>query len=66
MDATVATPHGFADLAVGQRASLTHVVTDADLTDFARLSGDSNPIHLDETYAAATRFGGRIAHGLFT
>jgi 3-hydroxybutyryl-CoA dehydratase len=60
------TPHGFGDLALGQTARLRHVVTDADVADFARLTGDANPIHLDEAYAATTRFGGRIAHGMFT
>ena len=60
------TPHGFGDLAVGQRATLRRRVSEADVADFARLTGDMNPIHLDEAYAATTRFGGRIVHGLYT
>jgi len=50
---------------VGDTASLTRVVTDADICAFAELSGDHNPIHLDEGYATTTRFGRRIAHGMF-
>lgn len=53
-------------LAVGLSASVTHIVTAADVDSFAHLTGDSNPIHLDEEYAAGTRFGRRIAHGMLT
>jgi len=49
---------------VGDTASLTRKVTDADIRAFAELSGDHNPIHLDDGYAATTRFGQRIAHGM--
>lgn len=47
-----------------QTASLTREVTAADVETFARLTGDDNPVHLDESYAAGTRFGRRIAHGI--
>lgn len=40
------------------------MVTAADIDDFAKVTGDENPVHLDEVYAAQTRFGGRIAHGM--
>ena len=53
-------------LKVGDRASRTKTITDADVQDFARASGDHNPVHLDEAYAATTRFGKRIAHGMLT
>jgi len=49
---------------VGQSDSFERTVTAADIDAFARVSGDSNPIHLDEAYAAKTRFGRRIAHGM--
>ena len=54
------------DLAVGQSAERTHTVTEADITAFAAVSGDSNPVHMDEAYAAATPFKGRIAHGMLS
>ena len=52
------------DLSIGQSAERRHVVAAADIDAFAAVSGDTNPVHLDETYAAGTRFGGRIAHGM--
>jgi 3-hydroxybutyryl-CoA dehydratase len=54
----------FEDLSVGRTAEITRVVEASDLTAFAEVSGDTNPVHLDEAYAAATPFGGRIAHGM--
>jgi 3-hydroxybutyryl-CoA dehydratase len=39
-------------------------VTEEDVRAFAELTGDRNPVHLDEEYAARTRFGRRIAHGM--
>lgn len=43
-----------------------HTVSDDDLIMFAKASGDQNPLHLDDTYAATTPFKQRIAHGMFT
>jgi len=54
----------FEDLSLGQSAELTRVASIAVTEAFAELSGDINPIHLDEAYAATTSFGGRIAHGM--
>lgn len=51
---------------VGESASLTRTITEDDVVAFARLTGDTNPLHLDEAYARTTRFGRRIAQGLLT
>jgi 3-hydroxybutyryl-CoA dehydratase len=56
----------FEDLAVGQSAEMTQTVTEAVIRAFADVSTDDNPVHLDEAYAAATQFGGRIAHGMLS
>jgi 3-hydroxybutyryl-CoA dehydratase len=56
----------FEDLRIGMHETLMRTVMDGDVVDFARISGDENPIHLSERYAAKTRFGQRIAHGLYT
>jgi 3-hydroxybutyryl-CoA dehydratase len=56
----------FEDLHVGMRETLMKTVMDSDVVGFARLSGDDNPIHLCDVYAAQSRFGQRIAHGLYT
>ena len=56
----------FEDLVVGMEATHQHLVTDADIHAFAKLSGDHNPVHLDSAYAARTVFNDRIAHGILT
>jgi 3-hydroxybutyryl-CoA dehydratase len=53
-------------LKIGDKASRTHTITDAMIRAFADASGDTNPVHLDDDYAAGTRFGRRIAHGMLT
>ena len=54
----------FEDLSEGQSAELTRVATAAVVEAFAELSGDTNPLHLDEAYARTTSFGQRVAHGM--
>ncbi len=56
----------FADLKVGDEASLCRVFTAADVRAFARLSGDLNPLHVDDEFARLTRFRRRIAHGMLS
>lgn len=54
------------DIKIGDRWSTTREVTDELVLAFAELSGDHNPIHVDEEFAAKTRFGRRIAHGMLS
>lgn len=56
----------FEDLTVGRSETLSKVVSSSDVVGFAELTGDRNPIHLAEHFAAKTPFGTRIAHGLYT
>ena len=53
-------------LQLGNTATLSKTITDEDIRTFAALTGDHNPIHLDDDYAATTRFGRRIAHGMLS
>ena len=53
-------------LAVGQTAEFSKTVTEADVVLFAGITGDLNPVHVDEVAARAGRFGGRIAHGMLS
>ncbi|MFN3857212.1 MAG: MaoC family dehydratase [Caulobacter sp.] len=54
------------DLSVGQSAELTRTVDEAAIVQFADVTGDNNPVHLDEAYAAGTPFKTRIAHGMLS
>ena len=56
----------FDELTVGQTAQTSRVVGAADIEAFAEVSGDNNPVHLDEAYARTTTFGERIAHGMLS
>jgi 3-hydroxybutyryl-CoA dehydratase len=66
MTGSIGPGHYFEDLHVGMEASLARTVGDNDLHVFASLTGDANPIHLDEVYAADTPFRQRIAHGMLS
>jgi 3-hydroxybutyryl-CoA dehydratase len=56
----------FEDLSVGMTETLSKTISSDDVVGFATLTGDRNPIHLSEHFAAKTSFGRRIAHGLYT
>ena len=56
----------FEDLEVGMTAIYSRTVTESDIVLFCGISGDTNPIHLNKEYAARTRFGGIIAHGMLS
>jgi 3-hydroxybutyryl-CoA dehydratase len=54
------------NIKIGDSFSTTREITDKLVRDFAELSGDHNPLHLDDEYAKTTRFGRRIAHGMLS
>ena len=61
------TPRGYCieDLEEGMSATYGKTITEADVVLFAGISGDDNPIHIDEEYARDTIFKGRVVHGMF-
>ena len=64
MDALI--QYYFKDISLGQTAEYEKQVTDEDVRKFADISGDYNPIHLDDDFAKDSMFGARIAHGILT
>jgi acyl dehydratase len=54
------------DFARGQHASYTKTFTDDDVRRFVEITGDVNPLHVDDAFAASTRFGRRVVHGMLT
>lgn len=60
------TPRGYCieDLEVGMSATYGKTITETDVVLFAGITGDDNPIHIDEEYAQGTRFKGRVVHGM--
>ena len=53
-------------LSVGDTAEITRTIAESDIEAFADVTGDRNPVHLDDEFAKNTRFGRRIAHGMLT
>ena len=51
---------------VGDTAEFTKTITEDDIVAFARATGDDQPLHLDDSYAAKSRFKRRVAHGMLT
>src|SRR5258708_25733520 len=58
--------HSIEDLSVGMSAVYARTVTETDIVLFAGISGDNNPVHMNEVYAKTTVFKGRIVHGLLS
>jgi len=56
----------FADINIGDTASLSKTVAEHDVYTFAGITGDFNPVHINEQFAKDTMFQGRIAHGMLT
>jgi 3-hydroxybutyryl-CoA dehydratase len=63
-NASQSIPYYFEDLTPGLSGTFTKTVTEADVISFAGVTGDTNPLHLDEAFAAKTRFKTRIVHGM--
>ncbi len=66
MTAAIRPGYFFEDLHIGMEASLVHIVSGDGLDTFAQVTGDLNPIHLDEAFAKETPFRRRIAHGMLS
>ncbi|MBA1147599.1 MaoC family dehydratase [Ectothiorhodospiraceae bacterium WFHF3C12] len=60
--------HGyyFEELREGMEASLSKTITESDVGQFAGITGDFNPVHVNKEFARQTRFQDRIAHGMLT
>src|SRR5436190_17559945 len=54
----------YEDIKVGNEASLTRTITEVHIVNYAGLTGDMNPVHVDAEHAAQSMFGERIAHGM--
>ena len=54
------------DIEMGMTRYIRKIITDRDIEQFAEISTDHNPVHLDDDYARDTIFEGRIAHGMLT
>lgn len=54
------------EIKVGMVESYSQTISEADVKNFANISGDRNPVHMDDVYAEKSRFGKRIAHGMFS
>lgn len=66
MDVKELNGYAFEDLKVGMSAVYSRTITDTDLRNFSGVSGDTNPMHLNEEYARSTPFKGCIVHGFLT
>ena len=65
-EATTLTNVPISEMEIGKKATYTKTCTENDVMLFATVSGDVNPVHIDEDYAKTTQFGQRIAHGMYT
>jgi 3-hydroxybutyryl-CoA dehydratase len=54
------------DYAIGEKAQLSRTISEEDIRRMAEITGDFNPVHVNEAFASRTRFKGRIAHGVFS
>jgi|SRR6056297_1027500 len=54
----------YSEISIGDQYEEEFIVTDQKVKSFAEISGDDNPVHINDEFAAKTRFGKRIAHGI--
>ena len=54
----------FDEIILGTKTKFTVPINESTINEFARISGDHNPLHMDEQYAAKTQFGKRVCHGM--
>ena len=54
------------EIEIGMEASYSQTITDADVKAFSGISGDKNPVHMDDEYAESSRYKKRIAHGMIS
>jgi len=59
-----ASEYNFNDISIGLKKEFRVRITESIVEDFAKLSGDYNPLHMDQNYAKSTEFSNRIAHGM--
>jgi 3-hydroxybutyryl-CoA dehydratase len=56
----------YEEIEIGETASITKMISETDIVNFAGIIGDFNPVHVNPEYAKTTMFGERIAHGMLT
>lgn len=66
MDDVILTSIPIEKIEIGMRVSYSQTITDADIKAYAGLSGDHNPVHVNQEYAEESRYGKRLAHGLMS
>lgn len=66
MDEVILSSIPIEKIEIGMRVSYSQTITDADIKAYAGLSGDHNPVHVNQEYAEESRYGKRLAHGLMS
>ena len=56
--------HKLEEIEIGQKRKFSVKINESQVNEFAKISGDYNPLHMDEQYAKSTKFGNRICHGM--